>query len=171
MTAPAAEEPSGLYSQIGSVGSLSYLSRYISFEPALGVQNGPYTLAFVPRLISGTTQFDLHVAPQLFMQAGIVYLQLGWVFELLDNTDDYQIIDFGPGAAFGARVELGTVSGGTLVLDAGFDVFFALYPDVGRPAASSLVPPVPADDFLEFVAEVSLPYSMLRIGLLYTFGP
>ena len=166
-----AQEAAGLYGQIGSVGGLSPFSRYISVELAVGVQSGPFTLAFVPRLIAGTTQFDLHVAPQLLVQAGLVYLQAGWAFEVLDTTDDYQIIDFGPGGGIGVRVELGSVSGGALVLDTGYEVFFALEPDAGVPSTVGLAPPNALEDLLDFATSVSVPYSLLRVGLLYTLGP
>jgi hypothetical protein len=163
-------DSAGIYAQIGSVGSVGILGRYISLESAAGVRSGPFTLALVPRLLWGTTQFDVHIAPQLLLQAGPVYLQPGWVFELIDKTDAYQIVDSGPAGAIGVRTELVQVSGGSLVLDLGYELFFPLQPDTAVPDASNLAPNSYLDDLLSLATAISVPYTMLRLGLLYTFG-
>ncbi len=165
------QEERGLYGQIGSVGGIGIFGRYISLEAGLGWQSGGFTVAGVPRLIAGTSQFDVHLAPQVLVQTGLFYLQTGWIFELIDHTTSYQVVDTGPTAGFGVRTPLLELSGGTLVLDTGYEVFLALEPDQEIPPANNIVPSNALDGLLDFAVTVSAVFSLLRLGLIYTLGP
>lgn len=149
---------------------LSFFAFSLHAEPHIVFRPTRFGIGLGAKLFVGGSHFDFLVAPFGRLELGWFYLNGGYVFEIVDAIDRYQMVEDGVLASLGIAPGLLPVGEGRLGLDVGLETnlklgsleqqLVAAYPLIAGWGSSGL----PGFLLLHAVATTSL-----RIGVLYTF--
>jgi hypothetical protein len=109
--------------------------------------------------------------PFVRLGAGPVSIDAGWVFELIDETSAYQLVDNGPFGALAFEIPALKLGIGSFGVTFGVEAFFPLWPDEEQPslAGANLLADSWSDPTLADLARNITGRTMARLGVLYTF--